>query len=108
MEEYWEYFSAQEKRIILEEWQLGRVSPAFIKRLAQARARTAQKAASDARTDRARRTLVGARVPRELAEKVKEAAEERGVSVYRLVVELLEQTFQSRKTEPELEKVKKT
>ena len=105
MEEYWEYFSAQEKRIILEEWQLGRVSPAFIKRLAQARARTAQKAASDARTDRARRTLVGARVPRELAEKV---TEERGVSVYRLVVELLEQTFQSRKTELEREKVKKT
>ena len=43
-----------------------------------------------------------------MAEKVKEAAEARGVSVYRLVVELLEQTFQSRKTELEREKVKKT
>lgn len=42
----------------------------------------ARKAASDARTDNVRRTLVGARVPRDFAAQCKAAAERCGLSMY--------------------------
>lgn len=43
------------------------------------------KAESDARTDHERRVLVGARVPRSLAERCCRAADRAGVSMYRWV-----------------------
>lgn len=47
--------------------------------------RVVRKAESDARTDHERRVLVGARVPRSLAQRCRQAAERDGVSMYRWV-----------------------
>ena len=58
--------------------------------LANARAQTQQKRVSDRRTDRQRRTLVGARIPREEAERIQEIAQQTDRSVYRLVLDALE------------------
>lgn len=55
-----------------------------------ARERTRRKRQSDRRTDRARRVLVGARVPRAFAERCQQAAFDRGVSLYAWVVWALE------------------
>lgn len=45
-----------------------------------------RKKESDARTDRARRALIGARVPAEMAQTIKEDAAAKGLSVYRWVM----------------------
>lgn len=55
-----------------------------------AHARTENRRESDRRTDTRRRVLVGARVPREAAEKYRAAAERAGVSLYRWVADALE------------------
>lgn len=52
--------------------------------------RAVGKRLSDRRTDKNRRTLIGARVPRDLADQCKAEAERRGMSVYRWVVWALE------------------
>lgn len=51
--------------------------------------RALYKRSSDARTDRARRVLVGARVPRAFADRCKVAADRERVSLYRWVVSAL-------------------
>lgn len=53
--------------------------------------RTLRKRASDQRTDAARRVLVGARVPVAFAEECSRRAQEKGVSLYRFVVDALEE-----------------
>lgn len=45
-----------------------------------------RKKESDARTDRARRALIGARVPAEMAQAIREDAESKGLSVYRWIL----------------------
>ena len=48
--------------------------------------RTLRKRNSDDATDRRRRILIGARVPREFAERCREEAETRGLSLYAWVI----------------------
>lgn len=59
--------------------------------MAIARARTDRKRDSDAQTDRKRRQLVGARLPRHQAERCRACARLEGESVYRFVCSALEQ-----------------
>ena len=58
--------------------------------MAIARARTDRKRDSDAQTDRKRRQLVGARLPRHQAERCRACARLEGESVYRFVCSALE------------------
>lgn len=88
-----ELFSADEKAVILGTLEEGEVSAAFLERLAAARRRTVQRANSDARTDRGRRLLVGARVPWERAERYRSCAREHGLSLYRFVANALEREY---------------
>ena len=55
-----------------------------------ARARTEARRKSDRETDNRRRVLVGARVPRETAERCKAAAEAEGLSLYAWVTTAIE------------------
>lgn len=68
---------------------------AMVLDLILARRRAGQRYDSDSRTDRARRILVGARVPRELAGQVRCCAKARGVSVYRFVVDIITKEIQN-------------
>ena len=86
-------FSADERAVLLDALEGGRVSPALLIRLAQARRRTCQRAESDAITDRGRRILVGARLPRPLAERYRACASEHGLSLYRFVCNALEREY---------------
>ena len=86
-------FSADEKVVILGALAQGDAPVAFLERLAAARRRTQQRADSDAVTDLGRRLLVGARVPRELAERYRECATEHGLSLYRFVCNALEREY---------------
>ena len=62
-----------------------------ITEIAQARGRAERKRKSDRITDFQRRTLVGARVPRALKEQCRAQAQARGISLYRFVLDALEQ-----------------
>lgn len=57
------------------------------------RYRLRKKARRDAETDARTRVLVGARLPRETAERVKEAAQAEGKSVYRWVRDAIEKAL---------------
>lgn len=59
--------------------------------IAAARGRAQARRTSDRITDLRRRTLVGARVPRALKEQCMALAQARGVSLYRFVLDALEQ-----------------
>lgn len=59
--------------------------------IAAARGRAQARRTSDRITDLRRRTLVGARVPRALKEQCRAQAQARGVSLYRFVLDALEQ-----------------
>lgn len=58
--------------------------------VAAARARTEARRKSDRETDRGRRLTIGARVPREQAERYKAAAADEGISLYAWVVTALD------------------
>ena len=58
------------------------------------RLRTRRKARQDAETDVRARTLVGARLPREKAEEVRQAARLTGRSVYRFVADAIERELE--------------
>ena len=62
-----------------------------ITEIAQARGRAERKRKSDRATDFRRRILVGARVPRALKEQCRAQAQARGISLYRFVLDALEQ-----------------
>ncbi len=57
--------------------------------------RDVRKAASDKRTDNARRKLVGARLPLAAVERCRSCANARGVSLYRFVSEALERACEA-------------
>ncbi|MBE6973342.1 MAG: hypothetical protein E7440_05625 [Ruminococcaceae bacterium] len=60
--------------------------------------RTRKRRESDARTDGARRKLVGARLPLEDAERCRKCAELEGVSLYRFVVRALQVACETAET----------
>lgn len=86
--EGWGMLSALERRAFCQ--AMRHLDREHILGVLYARGRAEGKRVSDRRTDGRRRVLVGARVRRELAERVKAAAEKRGISVYRFVVDILE------------------
>lgn len=86
-------FSADERAVLVEAVGRGQVPPAVLQRLAAARRRASSRAESDARTDHARRILVGARLPRETAERYRECAAAHGLSLYRFVSGALEREY---------------
>lgn len=87
-------FSADERAVLLR-WIAEGGSKDLAERLAKARRRTALRQASDAETDQGRRILVGARVPRPLAERYRAAATARGISLYRFVCNALEREYRA-------------
>jgi hypothetical protein len=66
--------------------------------LAKARRRTLQRAASDEATDHRRRTLVGARIPREEAQRYRQAAQDANRSLYAWVREALREKEQAQRS----------
>ena len=86
-------FSADERAVLLDAMGFGQIPPAVLVRLAAARRRASQRADSDARTDHARRLLVGARLPRQTAEKYRKCAAARGLYLYRFVCQALEREY---------------
>ena len=87
-------FSAEEKREITRALKGGSGEvAAFILRMAAARRRATQRADSDARTDNARRVLVGARVPRGVARRYKALCQAKGISLYRFACDALEREY---------------
>ena len=61
--------------------------------LCYARRRAAMRAASDRETDKDRRLLVGARLPRPVAEKYRKCARDKDLSLYRFVCNALEREY---------------
>ena len=86
-------FSADERAVLLGAVGHGQVPPAFLVRLAAARQRASSRSESDAKTDHARRILVGARLPRQTAERYRECAAAHGLSLYRFVANALEREY---------------
>ena len=86
-------FSAEERLVL--ELAVEREEPIdkLVMDLCFARRRAAQRAASDRETDHLRRLLVGARIPRPLAEKYRAAAKTSGRSLYRFVLDALEREY---------------
>ena len=100
VEEGFSRFSAEEREVLRRAMEqiaaqgLDRDGQyAMVLDLILARRRAGQR--YDSRTDRARRILVGARVPRELAGQVRCCAKARGVSVYRFVVDIITKEIQN-------------
>ena len=83
------YLLTEQPKTPGEEWALKVAMHAVA-----AAGRCMAKRESDRRTDHKRRVLVGARVPRALAEKCRAAAEAEGLSLYAWVMRTLEQTFE--------------
>lgn len=94
-------FPAAERAALLQAMRDRQITPAALVRLAAARRRASQRADSDAKTDRARRILVGARLPRETAEKYRECAAAHGLSLYRFVCNALEREFERLRSQGE-------
>lgn len=87
-------FSSEEIDAILEAMGGSVPFPAFLERLVLARRRAHFKALSDAETDARRRTLVGARLPRETVERYRECASAHGLSLYAFASSALEREFE--------------
>ena len=88
-------FSAEERAAIEDALDAGNPSVEdLVLRLCLARRRADQRWRSDMTTDRARRLLVGARVPRRTAEKYRKCAAAHGLSLYRFAVEALEREYE--------------
>lgn len=77
--------AAMELRDPLERW---RILDA-IEGVGSAKGRSGQRRRSDAVTDRKRRQLVGARIPIEIADRIRDCADRTGVSLYRWVYDAL-------------------
>ena len=87
----YKYLTAAERRILETGIQQGATPGKLLAALIRERERVGRKAALNAASDHDRRILVGARVPRTLADAVKQAAERDGKTTYRFLVDLLEQ-----------------
>lgn len=77
-------FSPEEQAVLLRALDAGQHE--FVSELLRARRRYAQKQESDVGS----RLLVGARVPRQTAERYRQCARQRGISLYRFVCNALE------------------
>lgn len=91
----WEAMQAEEREVLLntvELLKMGHISLArkSLDHYAVVRYRNSVKARRDAIRDARARTLVGARLPRETAQEVREAAQDTGRSVYRFVADAVE------------------
>ena len=91
----WEAMPAEEREVLLntvELMKMGHISLArkSLDHYAVVRYRNSRKAMRDAIRDGKARTLVGARLPRETAQRVREAAQDTGRSVYRFVADAVE------------------
>lgn len=93
MTECLQLFSAGEQDAILA--FMDGVTPrrTCLERLLLARRRAYLKACSDAETDIERRLLVGARLPKETAERYRKCACEHGLSLYRFTCDALEREY---------------
>ncbi len=86
--EAFDQLSADEKRAV-QQAATTSLRPSDVFDVVMAIDRTRARRSSDRATDAKRRVLVGARVPRELGDKVKLAAQEKDVSVYRFVLDTI-------------------
>lgn len=91
----WEAMPAEEREVLLntvELMKMGHISLArkSLDHYAVVKYRNSRKAMRDAIRDARARTLVGARLPRETAQDVKQAAQDTGRSVYRFVADAVE------------------
>ena len=98
MENQMWYFSAPERDALRDALNAAYRSGsrdilACLERLAAARRRTQLRQDSDRMTDPARRILVGARLPRPLAEQYRACAAGHGLSLYRFVCNALEREY---------------
>lgn len=94
-------FSAEEREVLLDAVEGRETSPkAIAARLTVARRRTRQRRASDAGTDVSRRVLVGARIPRETAQRYRACAAGNGMSLYRFACSALEREYDRLSTIP--------
>lgn len=91
LKEGFSLFSAQEREILIEAAEQGQQQ--LIEQLVIARRRARQKARSDRGTDKARRLTVGARLPRETAERYRQCAYAHGLSLYRFACCALEREY---------------
>jgi hypothetical protein len=91
---YSSVFSTGERRV-LDKILASGTRPELILELEKARRRFLMKSEADEAADCKRRTLVGARVPRGDAERYREDADRRGMSLYRYVTAALERMYQS-------------
>lgn len=80
-------FSPEEQAVLLRALDAGQHE--FVSGLLQARRRCTQKLESDMRS----RLLVGARVPRQTAERYRHCAKLHGISLYRFVCNALEREY---------------
>ena len=94
----WDDLSADEKRAVERALRVA-VDPSSIVGIVLARSRTLRRQSSDRVTDKNRRILVGARVPREFASRCRVCAKQTEKSLYRFVFDALTR---------ECEKVEKT
>lgn len=86
-------FSVEEQDAILEAMSYNMPLALFLGRLVLARRRAQQRRDSDAETDVKRRLLVGARLPRETAERYRECARSHGLSLYSFACSALEREY---------------
>lgn len=86
-------FSAGEREALLDLMDGSVGLSQGLRALMLARRRDYAKALSDSETDRSRRLLVGARLPRETAERYRQCAREHGQSLYAFCSSALEREF---------------
>lgn len=84
-------FSAQEREVLIDALADGQRD--LVTALILARRRTQQRRDSDSETDLNRRLLVGARLPRQAAERYRECAREHGLSLYQFSSQALEREY---------------
>lgn len=99
------YMSADEKRAMVAALECLRDLKGPVRKMEECLAdigiamqRTSRRRESDARTDGARRKLVGARLPLEDAERCRKCAELEGVSLYRFVVRAMQVACETAET----------
>lgn len=94
IKEGFKLFSAEERAAISDALDTDNPSVVdLVVRLCLARRRAEQRWRSDMISDKGRRLLVGARLPRKTAEKYRECAAAHGLSMYRFAVDALEREY---------------
>lgn len=86
-------FSREEREAIISALDGPTTVRRLIQDLTKARRRSYLRYLSNSQTDASRRLLVGARVPRETAERYRECARSNGMSLYRFTCSALEREY---------------